>query len=565
MSFDQFMSVVIVAMFFGPLSFVVAYGLCQFHLALHYRRGHRILLDESQSQHSVPQPVTTPDTECPSVTVQLPVYNELGVVERLIRAVASFDYPRDRLQIQVLDDSTDETVQIISSLIERLRSAEPNLDIEHIRRTNRVGYKAGALDFGLDTATGEFIAIFDADFVPQPTYLKQVMPHFQEDDVAVVQARWHHLNANDSLLTRIQAFMLDAHFTCEQFGRSAGGYFINFNGTAGVWRRAAIDDAGGWEHDTLTEDIDLSYRAQLKGWRLKYLEDVEAPSELPVTMDAVRSQQFRWTKGIAEVGRKCLMTVWRSPIGLQQKVHASAHLLLSINYISAFVASIMSIPLLLWMQSHPEINVTVAILSAAVILSMLAFAFFFWTSRMRFEHAPGTHRLRTFIWLYPCFLSYYLAMSLHNSFAAIEGFWGIRSPFVRTPKLRLNNDGDQINEGQQYLTARVPRLFWVEAFLCIAFVWAAAYGVAVGDWRLVLYHLQLSFGFGLVCYFTIGSARQITAMQKASAVTDRSEADESETGPSDIPTDTTTYDELRETAAEVSALPVVTSATKSRS
>jgi len=229
--------------------------------------------------------------EIPHVTIQLPVYNELYVMERLLNNIVEIDYPKDKLEIQVLDDSTDETIETTAAQITVLKSKGHN--IFHICRTNREGFKAGALKEGLKIAKGEFIAIFDADFLPQKNWLKQTIPYFKDENIGVVQTRWGHLNRNYSVLTRIQAFALDAHFTLEQVGRNSKGHFINFNGTAGVWRKACIIDAGNWEGDTLTEDLDLSYRAQLKNWKFKYLEDVETPAELPVVISAARSQQFR--------------------------------------------------------------------------------------------------------------------------------------------------------------------------------------------------------------------------------------------------------------------------------
>jgi cellulose synthase/poly-beta-1,6-N-acetylglucosamine synthase-like glycosyltransferase len=252
---------------------------------------------------------SNPD-EIPLVTIQLPVFNEMYVMDRLLENIALIDYPKDKLDIQVLDDSTDETIISTREHIEQLRAT--GIDITHITRTDRSGFKAGALKEGLKIAKGEFIAIFDADFLPQKNWLKQTVLYFKDPDIGVVQTRWGHLNRNYSILTRIQAFALDAHFTLEQVGRSSKGHFINFNGTAGIWRKECILDAGNWEGDTLTEDLDLSYRAQLKNWKFKYLEDVETPAELPIVISAARSQQFRWNKGGAENFRKMSSRVIKS-------------------------------------------------------------------------------------------------------------------------------------------------------------------------------------------------------------------------------------------------------------
>jgi hypothetical protein len=264
--------------------------------------------------------------ELPVITVQLPIFNELHVVENLLRTVSALDYPRDRLQIQVLDDSTDETAAHAAKLSADLKAQ--GYDVEYRHRTNRHGFKAGALDEGMATAKGEFICIFDADFQPQPDYLKKVIHHFSDEKVGMVQARWGHLNKNFSLLTRLQALFLDGHLVLEQTARSRHGEFLNFNGTAGIWRRKAIEDGGGWQHDTLTEDLDLSYRTQLKGWKFIYLKDVVVPAELPPDMDGFKSQQHRWTKGSIQVCKKILGDVWRSDIPLRLKAggHRASHL-----------------------------------------------------------------------------------------------------------------------------------------------------------------------------------------------------------------------------------------------
>ena len=266
-------------------------------------------------------------------------------MERLLNNIAQMDYPKNKLEIQVLDDSTDDTVSDTRSHIEELKKG--GLNIHHITRTDRTGFKAGALKEGLKIAKGEFIAIFDADFLPSPNWLKRTIPHFKDGQIGVVQTRWGHINRDYSLLTKIQAFALDAHFTLEQVGRNSKGHFINFNGTAGVWRRTCIIDAGNWEGDTLTEDLDLSYRAQLNNWKFKYLEDVETPAELPVVISAARSQQFRWNKGGAENFRKMLWRVIKSNnIPFKTKVHGLLHLLNSTMFLSIFTVAILSIPML---------------------------------------------------------------------------------------------------------------------------------------------------------------------------------------------------------------------------
>ena len=264
------------------------YALAQLNLLTNYLKAKKKVDDSIKFDFNNPE-------EIPYVTIQLPVYNELYVMERLLENIAKIKYPLDKLEIQVLDDSTDESVETTSKHIKKIK--ELGIDIKHIQRTNREGFKAGALKEGLKIAKGEFIAIFDADFLPQTDWLFQTVPYFKDSEIGVVQTRWGHINRNYSTLTKIQAFALDAHFTLEQVGRNSKGHFINFNGTAGLWRKECIYDAGNWEGDTLTEDLDLSYRAQLKNWKFKYLEGVVTPAELPVVISAARSQQFRWNKG----------------------------------------------------------------------------------------------------------------------------------------------------------------------------------------------------------------------------------------------------------------------------
>ena len=271
---------IIVSAYAGALFFIFLFSMGQLHLTWHYLKGKK--------ENNSPIP---PISKFPRITIQLPIFNEKYVVERLIDSVAAIRYPSDKLEIQILDDSTDETVEITAAKVEEY--GKKGIDIKHIRRDDRSGFKAGALQYGMEQAKGEFIAVFDADFLPNEDFLEKTIPHFQDNKIGVVQVRWGHVNRGYSTLTKMQAFGLDAHFTIEQSGRNHAGSFINFNGTAGVWRKSCIEDAGGWSADTLTEDLDLSYRAQLKGWKFAFLEGVIAPAELPVIMSAIKSQQYR--------------------------------------------------------------------------------------------------------------------------------------------------------------------------------------------------------------------------------------------------------------------------------
>ncbi|MEM7659806.1 MAG: cellulose synthase family protein [Bacteroidota bacterium] len=311
----KILEVLVIGVYLLALISIFLYSLGQLHLVITFLR-HR--------KHEQMLPPLEGDEDLPFVTIQLPIYNELYVVERLLDNIAALDYPKNRYEVQLLDDSTDETVEVAAKKVAELQAK--GLDITQVRRPDRVGFKAGALGYGLEFAKGDFVAIFDADFLPKPNYLRATMAHFTDDNIGVVQARWEHINRDYSLFTQAQAFHLDAHFTIEQFSRGQEGLYLNFNGTAGVWRKACIIDAGGWEADTLTEDLDLSYRAQIKGWRFRYVDEIGAPAELPVEMGAIKSQQYRWMKGGAEVARKMLWKVWRSDAPLIRKIHGSLHL-----------------------------------------------------------------------------------------------------------------------------------------------------------------------------------------------------------------------------------------------
>ena len=341
------------------------YALAQLNLMFNYLAAQR-------KKDKCPKFNLNNPEEVPYVTIQLPVFNELYVMDRLLDNIALIDYPKDKLEIQVLDDSTDETVITTKAHVEKL--AATGLDIKHITRTNRQGFKAGALKEGLEIAKGEFIAIFDADFLPEHDWLQKTIPYFKNDKIGVVQTRWAHINRDYSTLTKIQAFALDAHFTLEQVGRNSKGHFINFNGTAGVWRKDCIIDAGNWEGDTLTEDLDLSYRAQLKNWEFKYLEDVETPAELPVVISAARSQQFRWNKGGAENFRKMLWRVLTSKnISAKTKLHGILHLLNSTMFLNVLIVGILSIPMLYIKNEYAHLRPYFYIMSFFVMSTIIFF------------------------------------------------------------------------------------------------------------------------------------------------------------------------------------------------
>ncbi len=443
--------------------------------------------------------------EVPYVTIQLPVFNEMYVMERLLDNIALLDYPKDKLEIQVLDDSTDETVHSTKAHVEKL--AATGLDIKHITRTNRVGFKAGALKEGLEIAKGEFIAIFDADFLPKPNWLKRTIPYFKDEEIGVVQTRWGHINRNYSLLTRIQAFALDAHFTLEQVGRNSKGHFINFNGTAGVWRKACIIDAGNWEGDTLTEDLDLSYRAQLKNWKFKYLEDVETPAELPIVISAARSQQFRWNKGGAENFRKMLWRVIRSNnISAKTKVHGLLHLLNSSMFLSIFIVAILSIPMLYIKNEYAHLRDYFYVMSFFIMSTIIFFVCYWFMYRN--IYGSGFKKFFSYIGMFFTFFSIAMGFSLHNSIAVIEGHVGKKSEFVRTPKFNIKSFKDNW-KNNKYLKKSLSKNVVLEGILMLYFAFglysAFIVGDQGGDFGLFPFHLMLCIGFGYVFFKSLGS------------------------------------------------------------
>lgn len=443
--------------------------------------------------------------EVPYVTIQLPVFNEMYVMERLLDNIALLDYPKDKLEIQVLDDSTDETVHTTKAHIAKLKAT--GLDIKHLTRTNRVGFKAGALKEGLKVAKGEFIAIFDADFLPQPNWLKRTIPYFKNNKVGVVQTRWGHINRNYSILTKIQAFALDAHFTLEQVGRNSKGHFINFNGTAGVWRKACIIDAGNWEGDTLTEDLDLSYRAQLKNWEFKYLEDVETPAELPIVISAARSQQFRWNKGGAENFRKMLWRVVKSNnISAKTKIHGLLHLLNSSMFLSIFIVAILSIPMLYIKNEYAHLRHYFYVMSFFVMSTIIFFVCYWFMYKN--IYGSGFKKFFGYIGMFFTFFSIAMGFSLHNSIAVIEGHVGKKSDFVRTPKFNIKTFKDNW-KNNKYLRKKLSRNVVLEGILMSYFGFgmysAFIVGDQGGDFGLFPFHLMLFIGFGYVFFKSLGS------------------------------------------------------------
>lgn len=469
------MVTVFVVLYFAILLLLCTYGLHRLHLVLSCWRHRRRI-------EAVADVAPLSDAELPRVTIQLPLYNEATVVERLLDAVAHVDYPRDRLEIQVLDDSSDETRGIAEAKVKKL--AEQGLDISYIRRPDRHGYKAGALDFGLARAKGELIAIFDADFVPQPGFLRDVAPHFQVPDVAMVQTRWGHMNRHHSLLTSIQALMLDGHHMVENRARYGANCYFNFSGTGGIWRAAAIHEAGGWEHDTLTEDLDLSYRAQLKGWRFVYRPDVLTPAELPEDLSAFRAQQYRWAKGTVQTARKLLGRVMRADLSRSQRVEAFFHLTPHFAYPLMLLLSILILPALIVM---PAVDVgTMFIVDLPLCFGATGSLATFYCLA---ERAQGRSVLGAMKRL-PALIALGAGLSPHLTRAVFDGLRSMSGEFVRTPKR-----GSQLGRYRQ--AAQLP---FVEIGLTLLSVASVVASIETGHWFATPFTMLFALGYGYVAW-----------------------------------------------------------------
>jgi cellulose synthase/poly-beta-1,6-N-acetylglucosamine synthase-like glycosyltransferase len=477
------MSILYIAagLYFLGMVFIFLYSLAQGHLLFHFFKFKK---DPNQSPTQAPNP-------WPKVTVQLPIYNERYVVERLIDAVAKLNYPSELLQIQILDDSTDETGALIQAKV----LAYPKLNFEYLHRSNRSGFKAGALKEALPSAQGEFVAIFDADFVPDPDFLIKILPYFSSPQVGMVQSRWTHLNQNYSLLTQLQAFALDAHFLIEQQGRNQQGAFINFNGTAGIWRKSCILDAGNWQDDTLTEDLDLSYRAQRKGWKFVYRPEIESPAELPPILSAIKSQQFRWTKGGAECAVKHAGKVFQEGHPWQIKFHAFAHLFNSSIFIAVLLTSLSSIVLWWGIKS----NLISSELFVATGFSMVGFvlvAGIYLASYLKAQ-ASSWSRLGEAMWKLPLFIAVSMGFALHNSQAVWEGLTGKKSPFIRTPKFNLESGSASLN-ANVYRLRSLPMSTWLEGGMGLLFGGMVVLGIVYGTYLFLPFHGLLALGYSLV-------------------------------------------------------------------
>ena len=516
----------VLAVYTVSLIYITVYCLLQFNMLYHYKQSNNPTehpvsftnLHPKEANTAAPalagvgvaadialqEPSKAPAASpyYPFVTVQLPIFNEYYVIGRLIDAVAEFNYPKDRFEIHILDDSNDETVALVAAKVEEYRAKGFNID--QIIREKRQGFKAGALRDGMPVAKGEFVAIFDADFVPDPEFLQRTIPHFADPEVGVVQTRWEHINQDYSIITRLQALQLNVHFTVEQVGRMNGGHLLQFNGTAGVWRRATIEAGGGWQPDTLTEDLDLSIRSQLAGYKIHFLENVGSPAELPIEMNSFKSQQHRWMKGGAETAKKMLPSVWKSDLGLSHKIHATAHLLGSTIFLFVFLCGVFSVPLLFLFGELVEFGFSKNFF-AIFLAGLLSVIGIYYTANVQSvanKEQSFFKSIMKFLLLFPLFLALSMGLSLHNTVAVLQGYRGKKSPFVRTPKFNINTIKDKLTS-QKYLNGKLNLITIGEGILSLYFcfaVWGAFY---LQNTTFIVFHALLALGYGAIFFFSV--------------------------------------------------------------
>ena len=410
------------------------------------------------------------------------------VVERLIKSVCNIEYPKDKLEVQILDDSTDETQTICQNIVKEYQMK--GFDISYIHRTNRQGFKAGALKEGLVVAKGEFVAIFDADFIPKREFLMKTVPHFQNPNIGMVQTRWEHLNEDESYLTKAQALALDGHFVIEQQVRNKAGFFINFNGTAGIWRKSCIEDAGNWQADTLTEDLDLSYRAQLKGWKFVFLNNVTSPAELPADINALKTQQFRWTKGAVETAVKILPKVWKADLPSKVKFECFIHLTSNIVFPFIILVALLNVPLVIIKNTVAGVDVYYSLMSVFVLASVSTFLFY--TFSQKAIHWDWQRRLM----LFPVFLAGSMGFAVTNTKAVFEGLIGKKSEFARTPK-----QGDILKEKAKdikYRQRKISPVVFFELGLALYFVFGISVSIFYLEIAAIPFQLMFLIGFGTI-------------------------------------------------------------------
>ncbi len=480
------MEEIILIIYFLALSILFGFGIHGLILLYYYRKTQNNKIKEPE----LPK-------ELPMVTIQLPLYNEYFVVERLIRSVCNIKYPKEKLEIQVLDDSTDESQELCKSLVEEYK--KKGFNIKYIHRTDRTGYKAGALKHGLELAEGDFVAIFDADFVPNENFLLKTIPYFSNPQIGMVQTRWEHLNEEYSYLTRAQAFALDGHFVLDQQVRNKAGFFINFNGTAGIWRKSAIIDAGNWEPDTLTEDLDLSYRAQLRGWKFVYLNDVTSPAELPADINALKTQQFRWTKGAVETAKKLLPRVLKADIPLKVKLECFVHLTSNIVFPFIIIVALLNVPIVLIKNTVGGFDQFYSFMSIFVLASISTFLFYMYAQKA--IHLDWRRRLL----LFPVFLAGSMGFAVNNTKAVLEALIGKKTGFARTPKEGIVGSAPK-PKVKKYKSNKFSWTVLFEILLALYFVVGVGISVYYLEIAAIPFQLLFLLGFGTVGYLSLRHA-----------------------------------------------------------
>lgn len=436
----------------------------------------------------------------PKVTVQLPIYNEQNVAERLILSTCKLNWPKEKLEVQVLDDSTDDTLKLTTALVDKL--ASQGYPVKLLHRTDRTGYKAGALREALESAQGDYIAIFDADFIPDENFLKNTIPYFANPKIGMVQTRWGHLNEDYSILTQSQSIGLNGHFVIQQLARNRAGFFINFNGTGGVWKKSCIHDAGNWHDDTLTEDLDLSYRAQLKGWNFVFLNDVVSPGELPVEINALKSQQFRWTKGSVETAKKLVPKILKSELSLWVKIQSLFHLTSNFSYVFVVASCLLNSSVLFLHNENGRFNIILDIMMVFVLTIVGLFIFYFYSEKMI---NPNWKKRML---LFPVFMMGSIGLSLSNAKAVLEGFFDIKSAFIRTPKLGFLQQGPGSREQKKY-AIKIDKLVFLEVLMIMYVVWSSYVGIhnymtAKSNFiGMIFFNFWTLIGFSMVTFLSL--------------------------------------------------------------
>lgn len=495
------MDIFVFTVYFVFLAIWVTYTISLIHLIIHVEIEKRRKKKNKGRELRYP-PLDPKDPNIPVVTVQVPMYNELYVAERVIDCVASFDYPASKLEIQILDDSTDESKDLVAKRVSHWQ--EQGLDIKHIHRTNRSGYKAGALAEATPHARGEFIAMFDADFLPDKDFLLKMLPYFDKDNVGVVQARWGHLNGDYSLLTKLQTLSMDAFFLLEQFGRSLAGYYIRFNGSGGMWRKSCIEDAGGWTGDTLSEDLDLGFRAQMKGWVFNYTNHIECAAEVPVTINGVKNQYYRWSKGKTEVVKKLSKQAWNKKMPFANKFHYFADLWNIAANVAILIIAVFSVPFVhvaatserfadVWQWS------SIGLIYTVTLIYMMSYVYYF-------RHNSIRRSIIDIITDFPSFAFLFTGLTLHQNIAIIDGFRGKTTEFVRTPKYSINDKSGSWT-GNKYQPTRLALSTYLEIVLAGFFAYGVYLDFSYALYGFVPWHLFLSIGSAYTFWLTVTQDR----------------------------------------------------------